>query len=193
MPEVSVAGTHATPTYSDEKKRGWLRKLFPQGIVHQETPQRLMAQRVPPSRSSKRPGRSLSLILPTGNTRSGSAQTATFRRRSSRTLRKTDLATSSIVQHYVHNKEKYGKTLIFADRWAQCEAICTLLEAQRRQGRRGLFTRCSRSWNSGGAKSTHTSRKRPNPRDILCGQLDVLVNIKMLTEGTDVPDVQTVF
>ena len=40
---LALLGLTATPTYTDQKKRGWLKKLFPQGIVHQEEPGKLMA------------------------------------------------------------------------------------------------------------------------------------------------------
>lgn len=33
-----------------------------------------------------------------------------------------------IADHYARNRERYGKTLIFADRWFQCEAIGEYLE-----------------------------------------------------------------
>ena len=41
-PDLLLLGLTATPTYSDESKRGWLKKLFPQGILHQVSPKKLM-------------------------------------------------------------------------------------------------------------------------------------------------------
>jgi superfamily II DNA or RNA helicase len=43
---MMLLGLTATPTYSDPKKSGWLLKLFPQNIVHQETAQNLMGAKV---------------------------------------------------------------------------------------------------------------------------------------------------
>ena len=191
--KLVLLGLTATPTYSDEKKRGWLSKLFPQGIVHQETPQRLMAQRVlaKPVIEEAR-----TKFEPDFTDREYKKWLGTNRDIPEEIIK--DLAENRsrnefIVQHYVHNKEKYGKTLIFADRWAQCEAICTLLE---------------RSGVKAGAVYSHVvlghgtveERNRRTPAEnarilgrFRRGELDVLVNIKMLTEGTDVPDVQTVF
>ena len=41
-----LLGLTATPTYSDETKRGWLKKLFPQGILAQAKASDLIAQGV---------------------------------------------------------------------------------------------------------------------------------------------------
>lgn len=42
-PRSGVLGLTATPTYSNERKQGWLKELFPQGIVAQEDAHTLMA------------------------------------------------------------------------------------------------------------------------------------------------------
>jgi ATP-dependent helicase IRC3 len=41
-PNLLLLGLTATPTYSDESKRGWLKKLFPQGILHQVSAKKLL-------------------------------------------------------------------------------------------------------------------------------------------------------
>ena len=41
-----LLGLTATPTYHDETKRGWLTRLFPQGIITEHTAQALIAQKV---------------------------------------------------------------------------------------------------------------------------------------------------
>jgi len=45
-PEMHLMGLTATPTHSEEKKRGWFLKLFPQGIIYQVAPNILMAQKI---------------------------------------------------------------------------------------------------------------------------------------------------
>lgn len=72
-----LLGLTATPTHTDERKRGWLTDLFPQGILHQVTTGRLIRS---PCRSRCPRGSSrISTMRPTA---SGSAPTATSPRRS---------------------------------------------------------------------------------------------------------------
>ena len=43
QPEMSLLGLTATPTYTDERKRGWLSRIFTAGIIHQEEPQKAVS------------------------------------------------------------------------------------------------------------------------------------------------------
>ncbi len=83
-----------------------------------------------------------------------------------------------IADTYVKNKEKYGKTLIFALNSTHCIALCEELQ---KRGIRCDYIYCAHSGNE--EKISRFQR----------GELDVLVNIQVLTEGSDVPDIQTVF
>ena len=44
--QMYLLGLTATPTYNDESKKGWLKKLFPDDIIYQVTLNNLMAQRI---------------------------------------------------------------------------------------------------------------------------------------------------
>ncbi|WP_407541510.1 HNH endonuclease [Deinococcus radiomollis] len=83
--------------------------------------------------------------------------------------------------------------MIFADRWYQCDALVTLL---RDQGVRAdaIYTHQDAD---PGTPEARNARTRDENAEVLerfrAGELDVIVNIRMLTEGTDVPGVQTVF
>ena len=106
----------------------------------------------------------------------------------------------SIVQEYVQNKDGYGKTLIFADRWFQCVYLKTkLLE-------RGIKADAIYSHidvDPGSAEGRNQRTASDNERilnEFRTGKdkqgrdtLDVLINVRMLTEGADVPSVRTVF
>ncbi len=85
-----------------------------------------------------------------------------------------------IVQHYLDNKEKYGKTLIFA-----LNAYHAYTLAQEMQK---AHVRCDFVY------SRHGKEKNAEViRNFQEGKLDVLININILTEGSDIPDIQTVF
>ncbi|SEK22487.1 Protein of unknown function DUF45 [Ruminococcus sp. YRD2003] len=83
-----------------------------------------------------------------------------------------------ILKQYLENIEKYGKTLIFALNVVHCRFLYE--ELSKKKVRCGLVY----------------SGKEDNSKvinDFKDNKLDVLVNVNILTEGTDVPDIQTVF
>lgn len=83
-----------------------------------------------------------------------------------------------IVDTYVNNKERYGKTLIFALNAIHCYTLCRDLQ------KRGI--KCDYVYSGDSGNEEKIKRYKNN-------ELDVLVNINILTEGSDVPDIQTVF
>lgn len=83
-----------------------------------------------------------------------------------------------IVSTYLKNKEKYGKTLIFALNATHCISLCEELQ---KAGVKCDYIYCAHPGNE------QKIAKFKN------GELDVLVNINVMTEGSDVPDIQTVF
>lgn len=85
---------------------------------------------------------------------------------------------SIIVDTYMKNRERYGKTLIFALNIQHCYTLCLDLQAK-------------------GVKCDYIYSGRDDNERIIkrfqSGELDVLVNINILTEGSDVPQIKTVF
>lgn len=83
-----------------------------------------------------------------------------------------------ILNEYLNHSKEYGKTLIFALNVLHCRFLYEELS------KRGV--KCGLVY----------SGKEDNGRVITefkQGKLDVLVNVNIMTEGTDVPDIQTVF
>lgn len=187
---ASALGLTATPVYGDESKQGWLKKLFPSGIIAQALTSELMAAGVL-ARPHAVPIKTN--ITPSFDERDYQKWLGTFRDIPDDVV--DALATNAdrnafIAGTYADNRKKFGKTIIFTDRWFQCEAIAELL---RKRGVRA------------GAVYSHVDAKVPaaKKRDadenarVLARfrkkELDVLVNVRMLTEGTDIPDAETVF
>lgn len=83
-----------------------------------------------------------------------------------------------IVDTYLAGRERYGKTLIFALNSEHCISLCEELQ---KEGVRCDYIYCAHKGND--EKIARFKR----------GELDVLVNIQVLTEGSDVPDIETVF
>lgn len=83
-----------------------------------------------------------------------------------------------IVDEYIKNQEKYGKTIIFAMNVVHCRFL------QEELSKRKIRCGCIYS-----GKDDNTAVIN----DFKENRIDVLVNINIMTEGTDVPDIQTVF
>lgn len=96
---------------------------------------------------------------------------------------KTQIAESAarndiIIKEYLDNHKKYGKTLVFAVNQLHAEKLCELFK------RAGIT--CDYAISSR-ADSQDVIRKFKD------NEFEVLINVQILTEGSDVPDIQTVF
>ena len=192
-PKLKLLGLTATPTYSDERRQGWLRRLFPQGIVAQQDPHSLMAAGIlsrPVFEEAQTP------TEPAFDEREYQNWIGTHRDLPEGIIHK--LATDQerndcIVAHYLTDPEKYGKTIIFADRWYQCDYF---REALDKRGVRADVVYSHVAADPGSAEARNKRKVVENAKVLKKfreGKLDVLINVRMLTEGTDVPDVQSVF
>lgn len=83
-----------------------------------------------------------------------------------------------IVDEYLKNKASYGKTLIFAMNVLHCRFLYEEL--------RKHHVKCGVIYSGKDDNSIVISDFKDN-------RYDVLINVNIMTEGTDVPDIQTVF
>lgn len=82
---------------------------------------------------------------------------------------------------------------MFADRFYQCDALVSLLKER---GVKAAAVYSHLDANPGSVEARNARSRDENNaalEQFRKGDLDVLVNIRMLTEGTDVPEVKTVF
>lgn len=86
-----------------------------------------------------------------------------------------------IVDHYAKNREKYGKTIVFACNIDHADKLADLFHTRRGVAARPIHSR----------QDTGTNQR--NLEDFRSGRLRVLVNVAKLTHGIDVPDARTVF
>lgn len=190
---LRVIGLTATPLYENKLRMGWLRKLFPQGILHQVTAQSLMAAQIlaePIVEECE------THVKPEFDQRKFERWVATYSDLPAELI--ADLAANQrrndiIVERYVTNRARYGKTLIFADRWIQCDYLRSALLSH---GVRADVVYSHVDAKLGTVEERNRRTSDDNTRAIRAfkkGELDVLINVRMLTEGTDVPDIQTVF
>ena len=91
-----------------------------------------------------------------------------------------------IVQHYLDRRPTYGKTLIFA---IDVSHAALLTEALRQRGVAADYVASYRPDGSTSSSDDEILERFRQPN----GGLEALVNVQMLTEGVDVPGIQTIF
>lgn len=195
-----MLGLTATPMHNDERISGWLWKIFDQGnskgskgICYEADQIELQTAQI--------------LAVPKYFERPTGLEFEVDDKLYTRLVKQhkdlpdyivEDLANNSprndfIVNDYIKNKSEYGKTMIFADRWYQCEYIVQKLKENdvwanavysKIDGKNALFQE-----GSGRRSNKDNDQVLQDFRDDV---YEVVVNVKMLTEGVDVPDVRTV-
>ncbi len=199
LPNVNFLGLTATPTYNDESRRGWLFNIFStdifdkKGIIYEVEKEDLIKQGIlaAPNFIQKNTGKEYVVDDLNYNyiVREHNDLPSVIVDRLATDSGRNDY----IADEYIKGRKTYGKTIIFADRWYQCVYLKEKLRAK------GIKADAIYSHIEASEK---TAEKR-NRRNLLenakildefkNNQLDVLINVKILTEGTDVPDVETVF
>ncbi|GGS42507.1 hypothetical protein GCM10008961_37140 [Deinococcus knuensis] len=193
VPGLSLLGLTATPTYTNERQQGHLKQLFPQGIRYQANMQDLLLAGVLARPVVEEPVTNIQPDFTDQDYRAWSGSYRDLPEKVIEHLARNRERNSLIANTYAENREKYGQTIIFADRWYQCEALVELL---RQRGVRADAVFSRQDANPGSAEARNARSSDENEAALARfkrGELDVLVNIRMLTEGTDVPNARTVF
>lgn len=195
----SILGLTATPTHTEKKISGWLYKIFNKKIIYEAKKTDLIAQNILANPRY--------LQKPTGRDFEVDDDLRDRLVREHKDLREDIIEKLAddherndfIISDYIKNREEYGKTIIFADRWFQCEYLKSKLNDKNLvrsiRAKNGLNKIDIKS-EAVYSKVDKDSGKIPDAELILKGfkegKYDVLANIRMLTEGIDVPDVKTV-
>jgi len=204
LPNLYLLGLTATPTYTDKAKKGWLSKIFTdgkQGIIYQVDKEKLMMQGI-----LARPNY---IEIPTGTEvelddalyEELTKKHKDLPEKIIKILAENNDRNNAIVNSYLVNKERYGKTIIFADRWFQC---VYLKDKLRKEGIKvdAIYSQIDADKGSAEARNKVTqSDNQIVLRQFATGldgnnnhsPLDVLINVRMLTEGADIPSAKTVF
>lgn len=199
VPNSYFLGLTATPSYSDARRRGWLWDIFKDRIIHQVEKADLIRQNIlaVPQYVQKNTGQEIAVndSLFDRLVRQHKDLPEDLIERLAQDSGRNDY----IVNDYLDNYQAYGKTIIFADRWFQCVYLKEKL--MQRAKERGITLRADAVYSHvdarGGTVEERNQRNAAENTRILKqfrgGELDVLLNVRMLSEGTDVPNVNTVF
>ena len=103
-------------------------------------------------------------------------------------LNKNTSRNKLIVDTYLSNRKQFGQTIVFAVDVLNAIALNAIFQSA---GVRSDFV--VSSITEGMNRSAATQRNPKIIRDFKDGKLEVLVNVNIVTEGTDIPNIQTVF
>ena len=192
-PRMRLLGLTATPTHTVERQRGWFTRLFPQGVIHEVTAEALIASGILAQPIFEEMSTEFTPAFNDAQYQDWVRTNRDLPEDIITLLSDNQTRNERIASHYAGNRAKYGRTIMFADRWPQCVALREMLIA--RGVRAGaIFTQRGGSPGTAEARNRQTEdQNRAVLRQFRDGDLDVLINIRMLTEGTDIPDAQTVF
>ncbi len=193
VPHMTLLGLTATPTYTDETKRGWLGKIFTEGVAYQAKQANLMAQNILAKPIFREMATGLELEVDNKLYRRLVQEHKDMPDDLVEKLAQNSARNDYIVKHYADNVATYKKTLIFADRWFQCVYITQKLK-ERGIRAAAVFSHVDGARVEAGLQSSSTTVENAETiRRFKNNEIDVLVNVRMLTEGTDVPDIRSVF
>ncbi len=201
IPNLNVLGLTATPTYTEKSRRGWLWKIFNDGVIYEADKTKLIAQKV-----LARPNY---IEISTGKELEVNDQLYDRLVKQHKDLPETIIETLASDQHrnnlivetYLKNQKDFGKTIIFADRWFQCVYLKEKLLAKGIKAD-AIYSKIDADPGSAEARNQRTQTDNDRIlKQFKTGKdeagndapLDVLINVRMLTEGADVPTVKTVF
>ena len=179
-PGVDVLGLTATPTRTAEREQGWLASLYPDGIVYETDLPELISKGIlaRPRMTEVDTGEKIEL---SPKERRHLQRFSDYSPETLQRLADSISRNSAIVDHYLANRERYGRTLVFATNVAHA---MTLAERFRAKGITADYV-------------THVMEMgHASPQEVLAdfgsGKLQVLTSVTKLTEGVDVPGAQTV-
>lgn len=184
-----LLGLTATPTRTVEQEKPILGAIYTSGIVYKMDLPTLVAQghlarpRFERVETNVRPDVTLAQIE-----RAKRMDLSGLGEKTIRDLAEHSSRNNLVVSTYAENRVKYGKTLVFAINIDNALALNALFHA--REVKSGVVVSSLR--NGSGASISDESN-----RDVIDAfrrdEIDVLVNVAILTEGVDVPDIKSVF
>jgi superfamily II DNA or RNA helicase len=196
---LRMLGLTATPFRTAESEQGLLKKLFPDDIVYKIDLRELISRGIlsEPIFESVPTSISMTELFREHNA------TASLERISkesffdidsigggiAKAIAENAQRNNAIVRHYLSNRDRYGKTLVFALNVDMAIALNALF---RNEGVRSDFVVSSIKDMATGVTLSSKENAEKIQR-FRSGVLEVLVNVNILTEGTDLPDVETVF
>lgn len=187
---LTIIGLTATPMRTSNKEKGYLDKIFSDGICYSVDLKTLINNGIlakPLIRDLKTDFQLKRELTSQEITALNRFQNLPDRIAKEIALNKD--RNNFIVNHYLDNKEQYGKTLVFA---VNIDHAITLNSLFSSKGIRSAYVVSNiKDMYTGVTVSAQENEEKIKLfRD---GDLEILINVNILTEGTDIPTIKTVF
>ena len=185
-----MLGLTATPFRTDEGEKGLLKKVFPNDIIFSEHLRTLITRGILSEPVFENFETNLDFHQElTDNDIRAIENFDKIPKRVAEKIAISKVRNQRIVQHYINNREKYKPLLVFAIDVAHAVALNALF---RSKGVESEFVVGKiADLDTGGTISPKDNSEKI--KRFRAGEIEVLINVEMLTEGTDLPNVQTVF
>lgn len=187
--KFQVIGLTATPFRTAQYEKGLLKKVFQNDIVYQVSLRTLISRGILAQPILKTLQTYINVADDVSEEEAQLIEKKdTIPSDIAKFISKNKVRNNRIVQEYIDNKDEYGKTLIFAVSQTHAVVLNKLFQE------RGILSEyvISNGTDLFGKGIISDSNKEKIKR-FKENELDVLINVNILTEGTDIPDTQTVF
>lgn len=184
-----ILGLTATPFRTAKEEKGLLKKIFKDDIIYKVDLRTLITRGIlaEPIFKEMKTYLDMTVELSEDDVRTIEAFDS-IPKEIARHIAENKVRNNRIVQEYIDNKDEYGKLLVFAVNKIHAIELNKLFK-DRGVASEYVISTDNDIVDDSGLSQTNKEiieRYRKN-------EFDVLININILTEGTDVPDIQTVF
>lgn len=194
FPKTQLLGLTATPTYTNKNQRGWLWEIFKGGIIYEISKKELEDKKILASAVFIQEKTNFKLVLSDNDVDKVIFKHQEIPFHIIEEIAKNEERNDFIAQYYCENRERFGKTIIFLDRWYQCKMVENYINKKAgKEIASSVFSYVDSNKNTDYINNRSSNQNEVNLERFRNGEIDVLINVKMLTEGVDVPDVKTVF
>jgi ATP-dependent helicase IRC3 len=189
--QFRMIGLTATPFRTAEDEQGLLAKVFPDDIIYKIDLRTLISRGIlsePIFEEVETNFDILKELTEDEIDRLNYFDIESIGRETAKTIAENDERNWFIVNRYSNNKNKYKQTIVFALNVFNAIALNKLFQEE---GIKSDFVISTIR-----DMATGVNIKKDNPEIInrfRKGELDVLINVNILTEGTDLPNVQSIF
>ncbi|OYD94806.1 hypothetical protein CDG76_15585 [Nostoc sp. 'Peltigera membranacea cyanobiont' 210A] len=185
-----MLGLTATPFRTDKGEQGLLKKVFPDDIIFSEHLRTLITRGILAEPIFDNLETKLDFYRElTDKDIKAIENFDKLPKKVAERIAMSDIRNKRIVDHYVDHQDKYKPLLVFAVDIQHAIALNSLFQ---KRGINSDFVASKISDANTGA-TVSVKENAEKIKRFRRGELEVLINVEMLTEGTDLPKIQTVF
>ena len=190
--DFRMMGLTATPFRTAEYEQGLLKKVFPDDIIYKIDLRTLINRGILSEPIFKEIKTDFDMIKVLNDGELSNLykfDIESIGKESAKTIAENKERNHCIVNHYIQNKSKYKKTLVFALNINNAMALNSLFNENEVKSEYVV----SSIKDAATGVSISSRENKDKIERFRNGDLEVLVNVNILTEGTDLPEAQTIF